>query len=274
MMKTAFSTLGCPDWQWGEIFSAATDLGMDGIEIRGIEKRLFAPETRPFREKYRAQTMADLKRAGLELPMLSSGAVLGVGDAEENLAEVRAYIDFAGEIGAGAVRVMITDRPEPTDFIDVKKAKGLYRMLCEYAQERGSVQVLIETNSVLADTARMADFLDGIDSPAAGVLWDIHHPFRFYGESPSDSCKNIGKKVKYLHVKDSAKSGDGVEYRMMGYGDVPVFDALRCMAELGYDGFVTLEWVKRWCPQLEEPGIVFAHFATYMKVLLSQIAQP
>ena len=36
MMKLCFSTIGCPDWRFGDIVSAAKDLGYSAIEIRGI----------------------------------------------------------------------------------------------------------------------------------------------------------------------------------------------------------------------------------------------
>ena len=42
-MKLAFSTLGCPNWPWREIYAAAKDLQVDGIEIRGIENEMYAP---------------------------------------------------------------------------------------------------------------------------------------------------------------------------------------------------------------------------------------
>ena len=58
---------------------------------------------------------------------------------------------------------------------------------------------------------------------------------------------------------------------MMGYGDVPVFDALKVLKENGYDGTVSLEWVKRWNPDLEEPGIVFAHFMSYITFLMGRL---
>ena len=35
----------------------------------------------------------------------------------------------------------------------------------------------------------------------------------------------------------------------------------------GFDGFFSLEWVKRWNPDLQEPGIVFAHYKNYMDSL-------
>ena len=34
-MKIAFSTLGCPEWSWEDIYSMAKDTGFDGIELRG-----------------------------------------------------------------------------------------------------------------------------------------------------------------------------------------------------------------------------------------------
>ena len=58
---------------------------------------------------------------------------------------------------------------------------------------------------------------------------------------------------------------------MMGYGDVPVFDALKILKTASYSGFITLEWVKRWNKELQEPGIVFYHYVSYMNYLMEQI---
>ncbi len=58
---------------------------------------------------------------------------------------------------------------------------------------------------------------------------------------------------------------------MMGYGNVPIFDSLKILKENGYDGFVSFEWLKRWNNELQEPGIVFSHYASYMRYLINQI---
>ena len=50
-MKTAFSTLGCPDWKWREIISTAKDMGFDGVEVRGVGNTLYAPEISVFSVK-------------------------------------------------------------------------------------------------------------------------------------------------------------------------------------------------------------------------------
>jgi L-asparagine transporter-like permease len=36
-------------------------------------------------------------------------------------------------------------------------------------------------------------------------------------------------------------------------------DSVKTLLAQGYDGYFSLEWVKRWDTTLEEPGIVFAH---------------
>lgn len=80
-----------------------------------------------------------------------------------------------------------------------------------------------------------------------------------------DTVKNLGSKIRYIHLKDSVVEKGKVAYRMMGYGDVPVKEAISTLIADGYDGYYTFEWVKRWNKELEDAGIVFAHYAYYMK---------
>lgn len=270
-MKLAFSTLGCPGWSWDEIFATAKDLGMNGIEVRGVANQMFAPQIKAFLGERGEKNLARLKKAGMEIPMLTSGACLGlVDETEEHIKEAEAYIDFAPSIGASYVRVVVTTNPAPTEEEDLLLAKARYDQLCDYARGKG-VAVLIETAGELANSRSMRSFMRGVDPEVGGVLWDLHHPHRFYGESVEKTYDNIGEWVRYMHVKDSVLHEGKVEYRMMGYGDVPVMDALQILNHNGYDGYVTLEWLKRWNPDLQEPGIVFAHFASYMNYLKNQL---
>ena len=269
-MKLCFSTLGCPGWSWNEIFATSKDLGMKGIEVRGVANEMFVPKIKEFSEGRREDTLARLEKAGMEISMLTSGACLGVEQPEQYMEEARAYIDFAPLVGAKYVRVMITSVPYPSEEEDVEQAARLYRELCRYAEGKG-VKVLLETSGALADSRVLAQVMQNTGSPAAGVLWDIHHPYRYFGERPEQTYENIGPWVEHLHVKDSVRGAEKVEYRMMGYGDVPVFDTLKLLKEHGYEGYISLEWVKRWCPELQEPGIVFSHYASYMTFLMNQL---
>lgn len=72
-MKIAFSTLGCPDFSWTDIYSMAKDLSFRGIEIRGLGNDIFAVKAQPFMESQLDQTTKKLSSLHLEIPCLSSG---------------------------------------------------------------------------------------------------------------------------------------------------------------------------------------------------------
>ena len=132
------------------------------------------------------------------------------------------------------------------------------------------VTLLIKTKGIYADTKKLRSLLDSFASDEIGALWDVHHPFRFFDETPETTFANLGALVKHVHVKDSLKINGEIKYKMMGYGDVPVIEAMNELKNSGYDGFISLEWLKRWNPDLQEPGIVFAHYKSYMDFILSQ----
>lgn len=267
-MKLSFSTLGCPRWSWQDVLTTAKDLGFDGVELRGLGDEMYAPKIPEFAPQNLAQTKADLAEKGLVIPILTSAAVLADKErAQASFVEACAYIDLASAMGVPYVRVMGTGEPHIT-LGDLRLAAGLYGQLCEYAEPRGVVP-LIETNGDLSSSAAMRSLIRRAGSKNSGVLWDVHHTVRFGGEMPVETIANIGNFIKHVHVKDSVMVGSKPEYRMMGYGDVPLADTLIMLKAMRYDGFVSLEWVKRWNPDLQEPGIVFAHYKSYMDTLLN-----
>lgn len=268
-MKLAFSTVGCPDWSFEEIFVTAKDLGYSAIEIRGIEHEIYAPHLKIFSEPRMEQTMRKLASAGLCISVLASNAVIGTPQiAESGKKEAFEYIDLAGKTGVPFVRILISPRPDPDD-IDIDTAVSVYSAICEYAGNK-KVTPLIETNGAFANSATLREFMGKITSNNKGVLWDINHPCRFFGETAQVTFDNIGEYVKYMHIKDSIAGDAGkIIYKMTGHGDLPVREIVKLMAGAGYDGFLSLEWTKRWQPELQEPGIVFSHYANYMQTLLN-----
>ncbi len=271
-MKLAFSTLGCPGWTWSDIYATAKDLNFDGIEVRGIANEMYVPNAKRFDENHLDKTIKQLNDGDMKISMLTTGVAVGEdydNALVEAFAEAKEYMDLASKLSCKYIRIMISSHPQPED-IDIDKSIELYNEMCRYGEDKG-VTPLMETNGILANSIAMQQFMDKIASKNKGVLWDIHHPYRFFNETPSQTYESIGKYIKYVHVKDSVINDNDIVYRMMGYGDVPVFDALKLLKENGYDSFISLEWVKRWNPDLEEPGIVFAHYMSYMTFLLGRL---
>ena len=263
-MKLAFSTLGCPDFDWSDIYSMAKDFGFDGIELRGLGDEIFSVHARPFREENLAATKAQLRRMRLEIPCLSTGCALKYADrAEETHREILEYIDLAAKLGTPYIRILADRNAQPDGEVDDGAILDALNRLIPYAEEH-DVTLLVETNGVYANTVRLRELLDRIESDAVAALWDLHHPYRFAGESPEQTVQNLGAYIKYTHVKDSVMAEGRVAYRMMGEGDLPIDAMMRALRSINYEGYVSLEWLKRYGPDLSDPGIVFPHYANFM----------
>lgn len=266
MMKLSFSTLGCPDWSFGDIFSIAADLGYNGIEIRGIADEIYAPKITAFLPSELPKTLQTLRRTNLTFPILTSGAYLSKND--DLLAaefEVKDYILLASKIGVKYVRVLGEKDPGPQGSPDTETTAVKYGELCDFAARLG-VGLLIETNGYLAQSGAMAELMEKTDRPNMGVIWDVHHTARFFGETPAETVGRIGKYIRHVHIKDSVCGRNGkITYMLTGYGDIPVDDAVKELDGIGYDGFLSYEWVKRWSRELAEPGVAFHQYINYMR---------
>ena len=272
-MKLAFSTVGCPEWSWREIYSMAKDLGYDGIEIRGLETEIRAAKASPFKDESIKGTRTMLNQLGLEIACFSSSCWLSSSDEDSKiLAEGFEYIELAAKAGTKYVRVL--GDLEPHEISDVDDERTITRLgaLAAFAQFRG-ITLLVETNGVYADTARLKGIIERVNSPAVQVLWDIHHPYRFFGETPRQTMENIGKYIKHVHVKDSVMVDGAVSYKIMGEGDVPFGQAFDLLTASGYDGYIVLEWVKRWNQHLEAAAVAFPQFINYMREYFSDVQQ-
>lgn len=263
-MKISFSTLACPDFEWSDIYSMAKDFNFDGIEIRGLGTDIFSVKSNPFTEARLPRTVAKLKTLGLEIPCLSSGACLKFKDkAEENKKEIKAYAALANKLGSSYIRILADLEPAPADEVDDDFVIEQLKQLVPIAEEY-NVTLLVETNGVYADTKRLKHLLDSVGSRKVAALWDTHHPYRFMGEKPDETVTNLGEYIKYVHTKDSICKNGAIEYKLMGEGDMPIKGMLDALGSIGYNGYVSLEWVKRWSNNLCDAGVVVPHFASYM----------
>jgi fatty-acyl-CoA synthase len=271
-MKISFSTIGCPEWGLNEILATAKDFGYDGLEIRGIGRDIYAPDIREFNTDHLENTMIKIKNMGLEIPIFSSDAkIYDRSYTSKALKEAKDYIDLAGRAGVRNIRVLGDGTPHPENAVDQGYISDMLSQLCDYAADK-SVDVLIETNGFLCDSRKMSEVIEKTNKKNAGIIWDIHHTFRYGRENPGYTMNILGPYIRHVHVKDSViKDGGITEYRMAGYGDIPVLEAIKELKASGYAGYISLEWVKRWAPDLREPGIVFPHFKFYIDHLMAMI---
>ncbi len=273
-MKISFSTLACPMYEWSDIYSMAKDLNFNGIEIRGLGEDIFSVKARPFTDAQLPATIEKLKKLNLEIPCLSSGIALkDKVHADRCLYEIEEYCVLAQKLSTPYIRILADLEPAPNGEVDDEYIVSCLKTLSKTG-EKYNVTLLVETNGVYADTLRLKKVLDEVASPFVAALWDVHHPYRFFDELPHTTIENLGDYIKYVHVKDSIVVDGKIVYKMMGEGDLPIEDMLAELKTIGYEGYVSLEWVKRWASNLSDAGIVFPHFANYMAKYLAKHKHP
>jgi sugar phosphate isomerase/epimerase len=211
--------------------------------------------------------------AGLAVSAIDSSTRLSDSDPaqrQHNLDLGRASIDLAQDLGARYVRVFGGNIPagEERDATIARVAENLHT-LGAYAAAHGDVTVVLETHDDFSLGAQVAEVLERIPHPRVAALWDLHHPFR-QGEEPEETLALLGGHIRFTHVKDS-RPGD--TYCLLGEGDVPIRRMLALLTAAGYDGWISLEWEKRWIPRLEAPEIAFPQYARTLKQWLAEDAE-
>lgn len=265
-MKISFSTLSCPEWSWSDTYSIAKDLNFNGIEVRMLDDDIFAIKSRPFRGQKLPHIIEKLNELNLEIPCLSTGICLKQPENFSNTeAEIKVYAELAQKLNTPYVRLLADNNISPEEEVDDDVIVDSLVKLIPLAEEY-NITLLVETNGVYSDTARLAKVMDRVKSRKVAVLWDMHHPYRFAGESPETTVSNLGEYIKFVQVKDSIMTPDGkLEYRMIGNGDIPIKEMLALLESINYIGYISLEWVRQWAKQLFNGGIVLPHFAEFMR---------
>jgi sugar phosphate isomerase/epimerase len=263
----AFSTLGCPTWEWHKILDFATQHGFSAIELRGLEKNMDLPTHPIFAADRIAQTKKEIRDSKLKIACVSSSAQMYVEDPAkraQQLSDARRFIDLASALEAPLVRVFggkaESDKsPVPDDATKARVAAGL-RELGTFAGPR-NVTVIIESHDHFTASATLKDVLHQADSEHVGLLWDAHHTFATSNEDPDFTVKQLGPWIRHTHLKDSVGSGEDRHYVLTGRGNVPVAKQIAALRDIGYKGFYCFEWEKLWHPDIAEPEIAIADYA-------------
>jgi sugar phosphate isomerase/epimerase len=220
-----------------EVFARAKAIGCAGVEI--------AAGRRDLRDS-NATRLETLRRAkettGLEIHALVLGEHNERGGLADESAEaarsaqndVRDAIVWAQELGAEVILIPFFMRAELESEADVDRAAAAFRSLCPIAGERGVTlcyEGTLPAEEILALAAR-------VDSNAFGCYFDLANPLAKRGLDVPSEIRTLGRLVRRVHFKDTlVPSGDC----RPGTGRVNFAECARALAEIGYDGWLTLE---------------------------------
>ena len=251
-MKLSFSTRGWENMSWDELTSTAADVGFNGIEIYNIQKSpSFTDKSGPFHKYNAIATARELKAKNIEIPCFDSSC--DISGEESPVETVISMMDIAKSVKVPYVAVVaLSDNEE--------LVRERMDALVPAAEER-DITILIKTSGIYANTSRLRDLMESYACDQIAALWDIHHPYRNFGESADTTIKNLGAYVKHVHLRDS---DDADTYNLIGEGNLPVEEMMRALSSINYDGMISLEWKREWMEDLTDPEIIFPHFINYM----------
>src|SRR6266511_2405947 len=183
--------------------------------------------------------------------------------------EAERVVALAHEQGAPGVRVF-GDAVQPgTDLASTRRfiADSLLA-LREKARPAG-VEVWVESHGDFAPAAAMLSLLELVPGDGVGVLWDAPNAFEA-GDDPVEGVRRLGHRIRHVHLKDLRREPGKPHPRAVlpGEGEFPAASALEALAGIGYRGWLSFEWEKKWQPEIEDPEVALPRFIAWAPPLL------
>ena len=265
MYPLAFSTLGCPAWTLAQAADAAVANGYAGLEIRLLGSEVIPADLSARQRHEVRQIVAD---RGLTIIGLGASTRFSAPAAVERRRqedELRRYLDLAAELGAGMVRTFGGKLVEGATLEQTAAwLAGSLEAVMPAAEATG-VTVMLETHDAFCRGQDVALVLAQIDHPRMQIIWDLHHSYRM-GESIEETWQLIGSRVGHVHIKDAVRREDGTwQLVLLGQGEVPNRAAIDLLSREGYAGYLSVEWEKKWHPEIPDPEIALPQHARLLR---------
>ena len=160
----------------------------------------------------------------------------------QGAAVVAKQIELASLIGMDTVLVVLGAVTPEVSYEDCyRRSQDEIRKLLPLAEQHG-VYIGIENvwNKFLLSPLEMKRYVDELESPMAGVYFDIGN-ILLYGY-PEQWIRFLGKRIKKVHVKDfNPHVGNGSGFVPLLAGGVDWAEVRRALTETGYSDTLTVE---------------------------------
>jgi sugar phosphate isomerase/epimerase len=218
-----------------DVVAEASRLGVAGLELTLTRAQLHSSDGGSLERVRRSAAAASLEIHAVVLGDHNHGGIASAdaSTAESAADDVRRAIGLAADVGADVVLIpFFLDAQVRTDD-DVGRCGDAFAALCPSAAERGVTlcfEGLLPADDIQALAARIA-------SPAFGCYFDLANPLR-RGLDPPTEIRALGPLVRRVHIKDMLFRPGDVR---PGRGRVDFAECAHALADIGYDGWLTLE---------------------------------
>jgi beta-glucosidase len=208
--------------------------GWDAVELRS------STETAVQTGLDRAQRAAIASAlGGVERVCLATYLTLDGPDTDDAqvIAGLHAEAELARDLGFTAIRVFAGGDDDTAIIRRLRAAAG-----------HAGVDIWLETHDSHSTGLSVARVLDAVDDERVGAIWDIAHPWAA-GEPVSTTAALLAPWLRHVQIKDVASRRDPRPV-LPGAGALPLAEVLVQLDSRGYEGYLSLEWERRWHPEL------------------------
>ena len=272
MYPIAGHTMGTPEYTVLEALQLFHDIGLDGAEIVVQDNYKSGIPVNCSKEQL-AEIKAKADELGLKIIALTpynsrfNDLDEAVQKAEEE--DIIRCIGYAEYLGARFIRIYGGNYAAGDTDPDGKKWKNLVesmRRLGDVAEKAG-VKLVIENhfNTMTVSAKDSIALSKEINHPAVGILYDQAN-LTFTGKEDYKTAIALQQeKVFHMHVKDLKFKGENHDFvssdvshpkeeernvvtKIVGEGELDWPGILAMVKEYGYDGWLSLEYERRWHP--------------------------
>ena len=291
-MKIAGHTMGTPEYTVLEAIKLFHDIGIDGAEIVVQDGYRSGISAACLPEELEAVKRAAAEN-GIEISALTpyNSYFNDLNDElrRKEIDDICKVIDACQFLGAHYIRIYGGNlQAGDTDHLPERRQRLVeaMRFLGDKAAEK-DVTLVIENhfNTMCVSARESVDMIREINHPNVRILYDQAN-LSFTGKEDYQEAIAVQQDyVAYMHVKDLvfkegvAFTSDEVSHpdeskrnvytRIVGEGVVPWPEILRSVKEHGYDGWLSMEYERRWHPDdIPDASIGMKKGADYLKALL------
>jgi sugar phosphate isomerase/epimerase len=240
-MKYSFMSFSCPELSLREFLSLAKRIGYDGVEPRVVSQHGHGIETETS-ATHRAAFKRLAEEMGVEYACVATSCrYANPASVAESIEETRRCLDLAADIGAARIRVF---GGQIGQGLSRESAIALVAdslaVVAEHAKSRG-VTVCMETHDDWCDPQHVAAVMARVNHPNIGVNWDVMHPVRTGAATMREAFETLKPWTRHLHIHDGEERS--LKHTFIGEGAYDHRTAVACLLSVGYDGYLSGEWI-------------------------------
>jgi len=295
-MKISGHTMGTPEYTVSEALELFARLGLDGAEIVVQDGyRSGIPSSLPIDEVESIARQA--KRLGVEIialtPYNSYFNDLDDGVRNNEIDALEKVINAARVLGAKYIRIYAGNYAQGDTDPNGLKRQRLIEAMREIGDKAKAAGVFLvmenHFNTMTVSASQTRSLAAEINHPAVGILYDQVNLTFTCNEDYREAIALQKEFIRFVHVKDMIFTSDDrsfvssdvsrpaederkVRSKIVGEGTIPWPDILTELKTMGYDGWLSLEYERRWHPQdIPDASVGMYKSAKYLRECMSNM---